>query len=56
MTQMCPIVSAIKDLRFHPQRVGLFHVFLRLNGFYASNVKDGGFVIVTQDNPELFTL
>lgn len=41
ITQMCPIVSAFKDLRFHPQRVGLLHVFLRLDGFYASNVKDG---------------
>lgn len=40
MTQMCPTVSAIKDLRFHPQRIGLLHIFLRLDGFYASNVKD----------------
>lgn len=40
ITQMCPIVSAVQDLRFHPQRIGLLHVFLRLDGFYASNVKD----------------
>lgn len=37
---MCPMVSAIEDLRFRPQRVGLLHVCLRLDGFFASNVKD----------------